>query len=122
MGLAQKRIGVYIQVVKTKIKKQPVARGAKRPMVAVARSGRQPGPKDKDLETIHDEVTAQPETQHLEDWVTVDCPYCGEGIDVHVTSEQDGQSMYEDCGVCCRPVSLYIVVEDDELQVEASRS
>ncbi|MDE2040237.1 MAG: CPXCG motif-containing cysteine-rich protein [Elusimicrobia bacterium] len=58
----------------------------------------------------------------MEDWVSVDCPYCGEGIDVHVTSEQDGQSLYEDCGVCCRPVSLWISVEDDEFQVEACRS
>lgn len=98
---------MYSQVVKTKTRKQP---------------GRPAGPRDSDLETIQNEIVAQTESQHLEDWVSVDCPYCGEGIDVHVTSEQDGQSLYEDCGVCCRPVSLWISVEDDEFQVEACRS
>lgn len=113
-------------IVKTKTKKSTpsVARAKKQPAAAAApgRAGRPAGPADKDLETIHNEMTAQPETQHLEEWVSVDCPYCGEGMDVHVTSEQDGQSMYEDCGVCCRPVSLHVQVEDGELQVEAHRS
>lgn len=105
--------------MKTKTKK-PVER--KKPAAAAARSGRQSGPKDTDLETIHNEVVAKPEVEHLEDFVSVECPYCGEGIDVHVTSEQDGQTMYEDCGVCCRPVQLHIQVEEGELQVEAHRS
>ena len=110
-------------IVKTKSKKTTVARAKKQPVAAAAgRAGRPAGPADKDLDSIHNEVTAQPETQHLEEWVSVDCPYCGEGMDVHVTSEQDGQSMYEDCGVCCRPVSLHVQVEDGELQVEAHRS
>lgn len=114
MGLAKNKRRVYSQVVKTKTKK-PAAKKS-------AAAGRQAGPKDKDLDTIHNEVTAAPEKEHLEDWVSVDCPYCGEGMDVHVTSEQDGQSMYEDCGVCCRPVQLHIQVEEGELQVEAHRS
>ena len=124
MGLAEIRIGLYSSNVKTKTRKQPVARNAKRPAEAGAgsRPGRQAGPKDKDLDTIHNEVTAAPEKQHMEEWVSVDCPYCGEGIDVHVTSEQDGQTMYEDCGVCCRPVSVHIQIEDEEFQVEAHRS
>lgn len=111
-------------IVKTKTKKStPSVARAKKPAAAAAgRPGRPSGPADKDLETIHNEMTAKPETQHLEEWVSVDCPYCGEGMDIHVTSEQDGQTMYEDCGVCCRPVSLHITVEDEELQVEAHRS
>lgn len=112
---------MYIQnVMKTKTKK-PAMRGKDTAAVS-ARPGRQAGPRDKVLETIRDEVTAQSLTQHLEDWVSVPCPYCGEDIDVHVTSEQDGQSMYEDCSVCCRPVALFVRLEEDELQVEAHRS
>jgi hypothetical protein len=111
------RVGRYIQDVKTKTKKPSPT---KKP--AAAAPGRQAGPKDKDLETIHNEVVAKTEVEHIEDWVGVDCPYCGEGIDVHVNSEQDGQTMFEDCGVCCRPVQLHIHVEEGELQVEAHRS
>ena len=76
----------------------------------------------KVLETVLSEVTAQPATEHLEEDVSVDCPYCGEGFEVHVTSEQDGQTKYEDCQVCCRPISLHIQLEEGELQVEAYRS
>lgn len=68
------------------------------------------------------EVTAEPETQHIEEDVQVECPYCGETFEIHVTTESDGQMMYEDCEVCCRPVSVHIQIEDGELQVEASRS
>ena len=89
---------------------------------AAAKPGRVAGPADKELETVLSEVTAQPETVHLEEWISVSCPYCGEDFEVHVTSEQDGQTMYEDCEVCCRPVSLHIQTEDGELQVEAYRS
>lgn len=109
--------------MKTKTKKAPTTRGRK-PAAEAAKAGpgRQAGPKDKDLDTIHNEVTAAPQTQHLEELMSVGCPYCGEDIEVHVTSEQDGQTMYEDCSVCCRPVQLHVHVEDDELQVEAQRS
>jgi hypothetical protein len=121
MGLAQKEGGVYIGDVKTKTKKT-VARAKKSEASAPTGPGRQAGPRDKDLETIHSEMTAQPQTQHLEEWVSVDCPFCAETMEVHVTSEQDGQTTYEDCGVCCRPVSLHIQVEDGEFHVEAHRS
>ena len=119
MGLAKNGMCLYIQIVKTKTKK-PLER--KKSVGAAAAPAAPAGPKDKDLDTIQTQVTATPETEHLEDWVSVDCPYCAEGMDVHVTSEQDGQTMYEDCGVCCRPVQLHIQVEEGELQVEAHRS
>ncbi len=76
----------------------------------------------KVLETVLSEVTAQPETEHLEEDVSVACPYCDEAFEVHLTSEQDGQSIYQDCQVCSRSMSLHIQVEDGELQVEANRS
>jgi hypothetical protein len=78
--------------------------------------------QSKVLETVLTEVTKQPETEHLEEWVQVPCPYCAEEFEVHVTSEQDGQSMYEDCEVCSRSISLHIQVEEGELIVEAYRS
>ena len=76
----------------------------------------------KVLETVLNQVTAQPEIEHVEEDLTVACPYCGEEFEVHVTSEEDGQTMYEDCEVCCRPISLHVHTEEGELQIEAYRS
>ena len=76
----------------------------------------------KVLETVLSEVTAAPETEHLEEDLAVACPYCGEEFEVHLTSEQDGQSIYQDCQVCSRSMSLHVQVEDGEIQVEAYRS
>ena len=76
----------------------------------------------KVLETVLNEVTAKPEIEHVEEDLSVACPYCGEEFEVHVTSEEDGHSMYEDCEVCCRPISLHVRMEEGELQIEAYRS
>lgn len=96
--------------------------GAVKEPVAAGSRGRPSGPRDRELETVLSEVTAAPKTQHIEEWVPVSCPYCGEEFEVRVTSEEDGQTLYEDCEVCCRPVSLHVQHEDGELEVEAQRS
>lgn len=119
-------------IVRPKPRKTPAPKGngvlerkllsaGKEPVAAGAR-GRPAGPRDRELESVLIEVTAEPKTRHIEEWVPVSCPYCGEEFEVHVTSEEDGQTLYEDCEVCCRPVSLHIQHEDGELQVEAYRS
>ncbi|MFU8789830.1 MAG: CPXCG motif-containing cysteine-rich protein [Methylobacter sp.] len=53
------------------------------------------------------------------DEITIDCPYCGETIDVLIDSYGE---YYEDCSVCCAPI-LFIVFEDDvgDRQVEFKR-
>ena len=58
----------------------------------------------------------------LDEWLQVDCPFCGEAFEIHATSEEKGQSLYQDCDVCCRPISMLISVEDGELTIEAHRS
>ena len=35
---------------------------------------------------------------------SVDCPYCGESIDVLLDESDAGQTYVEDCQVCCRPI------------------
>jgi len=87
-----------------------------------SRAGRPTGPRDSELETVLTEVTAKPEKEHKEEWCSVECPYCGEGFEVHVNSEQDGQTIYEDCQVCSRTASVHIQLEDGEFQVDAHRS
>jgi hypothetical protein len=38
----------------------------------------------------------------------VDCPFCGEQIQVLVDSSQEEQSYVEDCSVCCRPIRFEV--------------
>lgn len=48
------------------------------------------------------------------------CPYCGEEIQIVVDCSVSGQDYIEDCQVCCRPISLYVTIEDDHVQIQAS--
>lgn len=43
----------------------------------------------------------------------VDCPYCGERIEVVVDCSVDYQQYIEDCAVCCRPITLAAWVDED---------
>ena len=36
----------------------------------------------------------------------IDCPYCGESITVLMDLSGGGQSLIEDCQVCCQPISI----------------
>jgi len=93
--------------------------------------GRKPSPSlaeesapeaDGKLESVLKEITSDGGRERVEDWVSLECPYCGESFEVHVTSEQDGQSLVEDCAVCCRPVQLLVEIQEGEIQVDAQRS
>ncbi len=39
---------------------------------------------------------------------TVDCPYCGERIDVLIDPSAGAQDYVEDCQVCCRPIEFAV--------------
>jgi hypothetical protein len=43
----------------------------------------------------------------------VDCPYCGERIEVIVDCSVEFQEYIEDCAVCCRPITLAASVDTD---------
>lgn len=43
----------------------------------------------------------------------IDCPYCGESIDVFIDTSELPQQYIEDCQVCCRPIN-FDVSEDFE--------
>ncbi|HEY8328900.1 MAG TPA: CPXCG motif-containing cysteine-rich protein [Rhodanobacter sp.] len=52
---------------------------------------------------------------------TIDCPYCGEPIEILVDTSIPSQQYIEDCQVCCRPIMLRVEVDaDGEPQVRAS--
>jgi hypothetical protein len=51
----------------------------------------------------------------------IDCPYCGESIEILVDASIPSQQYIEDCQVCCRPITLSVEVDDEgESQVRAS--
>jgi hypothetical protein len=39
---------------------------------------------------------------------TVECPYCGEQIDVLIDPSAEQQDYVEDCQVCCRPIDFTV--------------
>ncbi|MDH3577450.1 MAG: CPXCG motif-containing cysteine-rich protein [Gammaproteobacteria bacterium] len=43
----------------------------------------------------------------------IECPYCGESIDVLVDPSVPQQVYIEDCRVCCRPINFCIAIEPD---------
>jgi hypothetical protein len=52
--------------------------------------------------------------------VLIDCPYCGENIEMVIDCSIDFQKYIEDCDVCCRPVSLLVKVgEEGDIDINA---
>jgi hypothetical protein len=50
---------------------------------------------------------------------SISCPYCGELIGLLIDTSVSPQAYIEDCSVCCRPIEVHVVVEDDQCFVEA---
>lgn len=44
---------------------------------------------------------------------TIDCPYCGESIDLLLDPSVSEQSYVEDCQVCCRPINIRFSIAPD---------
>jgi len=57
----------------------------------------------------------------LTDVARIQCPYCGESIEIVLDGSVEQQSYIEDCSVCCRPIELSVSVNDDAVFVEAKR-
>jgi hypothetical protein len=59
--------------------------------------------------------SADPEDEfgaELTDQALVYCPYCGEGIELHIDHGGGGVQAYvEDCGVCCQPCEVRVTVD-----------
>ena len=53
--------------------------------------------------------------------LTIQCPYCGESIELLIDCSLEWQEYIEDCAVCCRPITLNIVCTAGELTAEARR-
>jgi hypothetical protein len=51
----------------------------------------------------------------------VDCPYCGEHVEIYVESDAGG-SFVQDCEVCCNPWMVRVVQEEGARYVEVQRA
>ena len=47
----------------------------------------------------------------------VDCPYCGEPMELNIDASVDEQEYVEDCWVCCRPIVIQATVVGDDVFV-----
>ncbi|MCB0446258.1 MAG: CPXCG motif-containing cysteine-rich protein [Gelidibacter sp.] len=43
------------------------------------------------------------------------CPYCWEEISMLVDYSVSNQNYIEDCEICCNPIQLNIVIENNEI-------
>ncbi|MGH8370057.1 MAG: CPXCG motif-containing cysteine-rich protein [Gammaproteobacteria bacterium] len=51
----------------------------------------------------------------------IQCPYCGETIEIVVDCSVEYQRYIEDCRVCCRPMQLTVAIDEAGVPViEAS--
>jgi len=51
----------------------------------------------------------------------IQCPYCGESIEIAVDTSIEHQQYIEDCQVCCRPIVLTARLDENgTAQIKAS--
>lgn len=43
----------------------------------------------------------------------IQCPYCGEFIEVLLDGSIEQQNYIEDCQVCCRPIEFNVTVDSE---------
>jgi len=45
----------------------------------------------------------------------IQCPYCGQGMELLVDTTMDHQRFTTDCEVCCRPFEVLVECESGEI-------
>ncbi len=51
---------------------------------------------------------------------SVDCPYCGESIELQIDCSIMQQRYIEDCQVCCRPINVNVSIDDEEIMIQVT--
>ncbi len=54
-------------------------------------------------------------------YTEIQCPYCGESIELSVDTSAGGQRYIEDCSVCCRPIEVALVYDGEDWTLEVAR-
>lgn len=54
---------------------------------------------------------------------TLNCPYCGAYLQILLDISGGDQHYFEDCQVCCRPILIHLVIDEDSgtYRIEALR-
>lgn len=55
------------------------------------------------------------------DIATLQCPWCGERIDSAVDPGAASGDYVEDCPVCCRPIEMRLVMDEDGFALSGRR-
>jgi hypothetical protein len=51
----------------------------------------------------------------MEEFATVQCPFCGQSFDVGVDTSIASQRFTTDCEICCRPFQIAVECESGEI-------
>jgi len=43
----------------------------------------------------------------------INCPYCGENLEILIDNSAGNQDYIEDCQVCCSPIEISIEIDSD---------
>ena len=57
----------------------------------------------------------------MEDQFQVECPYCGEAVEIYVEPDVSGMFV-QDCEVCCNPWRVQIHDDDGERSLIVTRA
>lgn len=44
------------------------------------------------------------------------CPYCWEQISMLIDTSQSHQNYIEDCEICCNPIQVSVIVQNQEIE------
>ena len=51
----------------------------------------------------------------MDEWITIDCPYCGQPFEITVDTTTAQQQFVTDCDICCRPCTVSVECQDGEV-------
>jgi len=65
------------------------------------------------LEPVIDVDSPGIDTSPSAEFVTVNCPYCGEAFETRADASAGSCTYVEDCQVCCQPIEMQLRVDED---------
>jgi hypothetical protein len=64
------------------------------------------------LEPVFEPGSGEGQNADVESFVAIQCPWCGERLDVRVDLSAGEREYVDDCEVCCRPMELAVEVDE----------
>ena len=57
----------------------------------------------------------------MEDQFVIDCPYCGEQVEIYLEPDVGG-TLVQDCEVCCNPWRIRVIGSGEERYLDVTRA